>query len=128
MRLEEAIVVLQWNCGDSHAKPVVLRVKYPEGSDPVTRMRQAVTGFLAARSTGSEAAEAGCLSWGQALSCLSSWDWAAQELYVQALYAPASLNYVECPDCGKEVGFPQVRGSLAEVGTIDTTATRVLAI
>lgn len=124
MRLEEAIVVLQRNQRAGPAEPVVLRVKYPEGSDPVARMRAAVGEFLAARSSGSGMREARCLSWGEALSRLSGWDWAAQELYVEALGAPATLNYDECPSTIERRNASQGRSTLAKAGTAGAVAGR----
>ncbi len=87
-RLNETIVVLLGGRGASLGEPVALRVKHPEGTDPLARMRAAIQAYLARRGGAGEV----LADWGETLPALSSWDWAAQDLYVERMEAAMILN------------------------------------
>lgn len=87
-RLDETIVVLFGGRGASPGETVALRVKHPEGTDPLARMRAAIQAYLARRGGAGEV----LADWGETLLALSSWDWAAQDLYVERMEMAMILN------------------------------------
>ncbi len=92
MRLENSIVIVKSREFKAQGIDLVLLVKHPQGIDPVERIHLAIHGFLSSEA-GQQILEVQPeFSWNDLLGWMNTWDWSAQQLYIEDVLSWAVIE------------------------------------